>query len=253
MPRLVGMIAMSWALLVPGWLAAQTLSLGRESPAPSGDARSSMGYPWGSSAPSARSYPAAPEPNGVLPASYQTPVAATSLDESPTPHSDQIRSSQAPVPAEPASAVPMTAGGQAPLKLSPPGQSRTRTGGQSGGFGALVTIGSSLAIVLGLFFVVVWAMRRTMPAAAAPLPSDVVQVLGRTIVGHRQQLQLLRFGSRLLLVSVTPGGVETLAEIAEPDEVTYLAGLCQQSRPGSTTTAFRQVLEQLAGERTHAR
>ena len=169
MPRLVGMIAMSWALLVPGWLAAQTLSLGRESPAPSGDARSSMGYPWGSSAPSARSYPAAPEPNGVLPASYQTPVAATSLDESPTPHSDQIRSSQAPVPAEPASAVPMTASGQAPLKLSPPGQSRTRTGGQSGGFGALVTIGSSLAIVLGLFS---WLSGRCVaqcrPRSAAP-------------------------------------------------------------------------------------
>jgi hypothetical protein len=44
--------------------------------------------------------------------------------------------------------------------------------------------------------------------------------------------------------------VETLTEITDTDEVTRLAGLCRQAQPGSTTAAFRQVLQQLAGPRT---
>jgi hypothetical protein len=40
--------------------------------------------------------------------------------------------------------------------------------------------------------------------------------------------------------------VETLTEITDPLEVDRLAGLCQQTRPDSATTMFRQVFEQLA-------
>lgn len=140
------------------------------------------------------------------------------------------------------------------MKLTPPGRASANDAGQGhAGLGALLTIGSSLAIVLGLFVIVVWIMRRTMPASAALLPSEVVQILGRTPIAQRHQLQVLRFGSKLVLISVTPDGAETLAEITDPQEVTHLAGLCQQRHLGSSTTTFRKVLEQLGGERTHGR
>jgi flagellar biogenesis protein FliO len=111
---------------------------------------------------------------------------------------------------------------------------------------ALITVGGSLAIVLGLFFVVAWAMRKTAPRGSVALPREVFDVLGRAPLGARQQVQLLRCGNKLLLVSITPGGVETLTEIADPLEVDRIAGVCQQAHPKSSTLAFRQVFQQLA-------
>ncbi len=116
----------------------------------------------------------------------------------------------------------------------------TTTGGNVTG-----VVFSSLAIVLGLFFLVIWLARRALPKSATSLPTDVLEVLGRSPLASRHNLQLIRFGRRLLLVSVTPDNADTLAEITDPDEVNHLAGLCQQNRSESITGSFRQVLHQL--------
>jgi len=114
---------------------------------------------------------------------------------------------------------------------------------------SLFAVGGSLALVLGVFFFAAWIMRRTVPAGALALPTEVFEVLGRAPLAARQQAYLLRCGSKLLLVSVTTAGAETLAEITEPDEVVRLAGLCRQNHPQSATAAFRQVFEQFAPAR----
>jgi len=140
-------------------------------------------------------------------------------------------------------------GDDAPLRLSPPRQSgrKGRTGvPRAAGPTSWITVASSLAVVLGLFLVVAWAMRRTVPGGAVVLPSDVVEVLGRAALAGKAQVHLVRCGSKLLLVSLSPTGVETLTEITDPDEVNRLAGLCRQAQPGSATAAFRQVLQQFA-------
>jgi len=129
---------------------------------------------------------------------------------------------------------------QPSMRLPRHGESSLPPGGKpAAGLGSLVTVGGSLAVVLGLFLMVAWLL--------TPLPSEVVEVLGRAPLAGRQQLHLLRCGRKLLLVSVTPAGAETLTEISEPEEVDRLAGLCQQARPGSATQAFRQVFEQFTG------
>ena len=61
-------------------------------------------------------------------------------------------------------------------------------------------------------------------------------------------MQLIRLGSKLVLLNVTPNGAEALAEVTDPGEVDRLAGLCQQQRPGSITDTFRQVLAESASE-----
>jgi flagellar biogenesis protein FliO len=112
----------------------------------------------------------------------------------------------------------------------------------------LLTIGSSLAVVLGLFFLFAWTMRRGSPGGSAVLPGEVVEVLGRAPLTHRQQLHLLRCGRKLVLVNVCAEGVETLTEITEPEEVDRLLGLCRQSHPQSASATFRQVFQQFAGK-----
>ena len=113
----------------------------------------------------------------------------------------------------------------------------------AGNMGTVVL--SSLAIVLGLFFFVVWLSRRAFPKATAPLSTEVLEIVGRSPLAARHQLQLIRLGRRLLLVSVTPERAETLTELTDPDEVNHLVGLCRQQQAGSITDSFRQVLHQL--------
>ena len=112
----------------------------------------------------------------------------------------------------------------------------------------LVMTFASLAVVLGIFFLIMWIMRRHLPSSSAPLPSDVLEVLGRGLIGQKQPVHLVRLGDRLLLVAVNPDGMETLSEITDPDEATRLAGLCRKAHPQSATNAFRQVLGELANQ-----
>jgi hypothetical protein len=52
-------------------------------------------------------------------------------------------------------------------------------------------------------------------------------------------------GHKLLLLSITPAGVETITEVTDPVEVDRLLGICEQRSPHSSTTAFRQILGQM--------
>jgi flagellar biogenesis protein FliO len=114
---------------------------------------------------------------------------------------------------------------------------------------AVLSMFASLAVVLGLFLGVMWFLRRGLPKGTRILSSDVIEVLGRAPLAGRQQMHLIRFGNRLLLISVSPGGAETLAEINEPAEVDRLAGICQQSHKASATAAFSQIFRQLSEAR----
>ncbi|HUP82444.1 MAG TPA: flagellar biosynthetic protein FliO, partial [Pirellula sp.] len=73
----------------------------------------------------------------------------------------------------------------------------------------------------------------------------VVQVMGRSPMAPRQQMYVVRFGSKLLLISHQPGQTQTLCEISDSDEVQRLAGLCEANLPGSISNSFLDVLKQV--------
>jgi len=105
----------------------------------------------------------------------------------------------------------------------------------------VTTVVGSLAIVLAVFLGISWLARRAAPRGFANLPHDVFETLGRAPMPGRQQLQLIRLGSKLVLLCVSPTGTETLAEVTEPDEVTRLTELCRQQPAGAMGDAFRLV------------
>ena len=125
----------------------------------------------------------------------------------------------------------------------------------------MITVGGSLAIVLGLFFIVAWAMRKTAPRGRWLLPKEVFEILGRAPLGARQQVQLLRCGNKLLLVSITPNGAETLTEVTDPLEVDRIAGICQagpseerhDGLPAGLPAGGRQVRRAVGTRRSPAR
>lgn len=118
---------------------------------------------------------------------------------------------------------------------------------------SMYTILSALTIVIGVFLLFTWVLRRGNRAMAGrgQLPADVVSVLGRVPLAARQFGELLRVGNKLVLVSLTPTGAETLTEVTDPAEVDRLVGLCQQNAPFSTTKAFEQVFQQMSTESAH--
>ena len=98
---------------------------------------------------------------------------------------------------------------------------------QPAGARPVLTALASLAAVIGLFLMVIWGLRRSLPKVARRLPNEVVEVLGYATLGQRQQAQLIRLGNKLLLVGVNPSGAETLGEVTDPAEVDRLASLCR--------------------------
>ena len=111
----------------------------------------------------------------------------------------------------------------------------------------LLSVGSSLLIVIGLFLGVAWCYRKTLNTSMGGIPKQVVSVLGRTAIAPRQQLILVRFGSKLVLVSMVQGETRTLSEITDPLEVDQLAGACESHQPHSLTNSFRSILSQKDG------
>ncbi len=114
--------------------------------------------------------------------------------------------------------------------------------------GAIGTVAGSLGIVLGVFFVIAWCSRRFAPAGSGQLPKEAVETLGRAPFSAKQQLLLLRVGSKLLLLADSPAGARALSEITDAAEVEHLTALCRRGQPGSSSAAFRQVLNQIAAE-----
>lgn len=103
----------------------------------------------------------------------------------------------------------------------------------------LKTVGS-LAVVMGIFAVAVYFLRRTNGPTGQMLPPEVLKVLGRVSLNNRHYVQLLRLGDRLLLIAVSASGSQTLAEITEPEEVERLSNACsnQQGRAASLRNAL---------------
>lgn len=210
--------------------------------------------PHGALIPTQRATISVEEPRAFSPAAA---MEARSLAAAPTQRSGLPgRPPQSPVDVRLISAEqapsPRTASG--PLRLSPRSESsRTAAGGRSkpvpaSPTRALTTVAGSLGIALGLLLIIAWCARRFAPAGSAILPKEAVELIGRSPLAARQQMQLVRIGNKLLLIAISPGGVKTLTEINEPAEVERLLGLCRRDQPGSSTVAFRQALAQMASE-----
>jgi flagellar biogenesis protein FliO len=87
----------------------------------------------------------------------------------------------------------------------------------------------ALGSVLGIFWAVTQLLKRIQPKPSIRLPNEALEVLGSTPIGTNQQLLLLRFGNKVILVSQQPGGTSCLSEVTEPESVSKLLAACGKS------------------------
>lgn len=102
--------------------------------------------------------------------------------------------------------------------------------------GSLLSMFGSLILVLGLFLLIAWGMKKLVPAQNTMLPRSVLQSLGQFPLTSRNRLFLLRFGKKLLLVSVC--GDET-SLVCEVDNESEVAELLTQLKPGGHNGSLR--------------
>ena len=112
----------------------------------------------------------------------------------------------------------------------------------------LFSVGGTLLIVIATFFFLVIFLRKVSPQSSRVLPKDAFECLGRYYLTQKHQVQLLRVGNRIVLVSVMPDGVSTLAEITDPDEAVSLLGLCRRLDANSATEMFRKTVASMSEE-----
>jgi flagellar biogenesis protein FliO len=175
----------------------------------------------------------------VVPVHRVAKVPIRIVDAPSSEDQERRRGANPPVSAE---------GLQGRLPLAPPNPVQVDGAGDSGagsGRQALTTVGSSLAVVLGIFGLFVWVTRRSGRRRPSGMPGNIVETLGRTQLNARQEMQLVRVGNKLLLLSVTATTAETLTEITDPDEIDRLTLACHNGQPDSLAASFRGVLSQL--------
>lgn len=136
----------------------------------------------------------------------------------------------------------------APLPLPKPSKSEGETitlPSFSIGGNQTASIAASLFVVIGLFMIFAWVGKKNMKPGSGRLSKEIVQVLGKSQLSGKQQLELVRVGQKLLLLCVTPNGADTLTEITDPAEVERLLTIIRQDSPGSMTASFQEVLTQM--------
>ena len=129
---------------------------------------------------------------------------------------------------EPQSLPAATGRGVEEQLLSKDGSHDGRAGG-SGGLQEVLRVVAALCVVAGIVFGLRWLTRRGM-LAQTRLPG-VVEVLSRTPLAPRHQLVLVRMGSRLVLVGMGPGGLASLGELGDANEVSAIVQQLSPKRP----------------------
>ncbi len=192
--------------------------------------------------------------------SETTPTAAPATQESDTPETlSASRESTELAEAPATNPEPVSAAEQLPL-----GQSRSAAsfgGGSSGasetGLGSIArTVGATgavIALILLLRFAFVKLSGttgglRAQLGAAGKAPSGVLFVLGRYPISRGMSLVLLQLDQRVLLLSQTGDGFQTLAELTDPDEVASIVRKVRDESGESLTARFSGMLKKFESD-----
>ena len=115
------------------------------------------------------------------------------------------------------------------------------------GVGSWLSVVGALGLVVGLIFVTRLVLARFAQRGGATA-GVAVQVIGRTAIGPRNTVLLIRVGGRVLVVSDSSGGMRTLANIDNEEEVASLLALSSGGTKQSSTAGFSSLLKTFHGK-----
>jgi flagellar biogenesis protein FliO len=108
-----------------------------------------------------------------------------------------------------------------------------------------------LAVLGGLFWLGLLALKRFVPGGRQLFASPAMEILGRSHIDPRRYVALVRVGRRLLVVGVGPDTMAPLTEIGEEAEVAELLATARPKTERGRTlfqNLFRQYLDRSDAE-----
>jgi flagellar biogenesis protein FliO len=106
----------------------------------------------------------------------------------------------------------------------------------------------SLGAVVGLILLLAWGYRAISAGGSAlssrPRRPGLIEVISRTALSPKQAVCLLRVGSRMVLVGVTPERLTALDVVEDPEATARLAGRSLESRSDSASQEFQRCLRE---------
>jgi len=180
-----------------------------------------------------------PQHLDIAPADADPPVAAAG-DPAPEaePAVTAASTDQPAMPGDAAGATKLPIGGGA----DPGAASKPLPSGDGGGSNWPVSTLAALGGVIALILVMRWMYTRATGRSGVSR-SRAVEPLSRTSVAPKNHVLLLRVGGRVLVVGDSPGGLRTLAEVTDPDEVAELLASVESDREASLTRTFSRMLQ----------
>jgi flagellar biogenesis protein FliO len=99
----------------------------------------------------------------------------------------------------------------------------------------------SLAVVLGLIVAGVWVVRKLFPGMRGGPQKGPVQVMGRHFLSPKQQLYLVKIGTRVVVIGAAGANLNQVCQITDAEEIAQLAAQCEQANTGSISRSFRAL------------
>lgn len=107
--------------------------------------------------------------------------------------------------------------------------------------GDLLSWSIGLVIVLGLFFLLVWVMKKLSGGSVAG--SGQMQVLGGLSLGMREKIVLLKVGKQQLILGVSPGHIEKLHVLQGEDCLETESNTNSSSAANSFASKLSQIMQ----------
>ena len=99
----------------------------------------------------------------------------------------------------------------------------------------------SLSLVLALIAGTAYLLRRFLPGSQRVGRSNAIEILSRSTINPKQSLCLVRFGSKLLLVGLSPNHMSCLVNMDDPEEIAQVLGLLEKDSIHSISNTFGRL------------
>lgn len=102
---------------------------------------------------------------------------------------------------------------------------------------------AALGVVIGLILLVRAVLQRLGGGQAGPAGKGLVEVMARSSIGPRTQVLFLRINQRVVVVAQSSSGLQTLTELSDPEDVAWLLGQVESSKPMSISRGFQHLMQ----------
>ena len=115
--------------------------------------------------------------------------------------------------------------------------------GSGGLLGAIVRTIFSLALVLGLLYATLWAIKRFTGGGAGPSSEGTMRVVGRIYLSPKIVVYFLKLADELLVIGVSAGAISLLTSIKDEQQISKIENDLKSAHALPSGPAFSRFFD----------